>query len=70
MDTCSRCDKPAKYFRREGEQLSFTCDEPLHMRAQGGLSSEWKGVKTMGGAALVEAKRGATIVTKTPPTPR
>jgi hypothetical protein len=70
MDTCSRCDKPAKYYRREGDNLSFTCDEPGHMRAQSGLSSEWKGVKTLGGAALAEAKKGATITKKPPPQQR
>lgn len=70
MDTCSRCDKPAKYYRREGTSLSFTCDEPQHMRAQSGLSSEWKGVKTAAGKALEEAKKGATVVKKPAPSQR
>jgi hypothetical protein len=37
------------------------------MRAQGGLSSEWKGVKAKAGAALAEARVGAKIA-KQPPT--
>lgn len=61
MDTCSKCDRVAKYFRRTGEDLFFACDVPKHLRVQGGLSCEWRGVNTAGGAALVTAKVGAVI---------
>ena len=61
MDTCSKCDHVAKYFRRTGGELFFACDAPRHIRAQGGLSCDWRGVGTAAGDALVTAKRGAVI---------
>ncbi len=62
MDTCSRCDQVAKYFRRTGEDLFFACDAPKHIRAQGGLSCDWRGVGSGGGAPLATARTGAIIV--------
>jgi hypothetical protein len=62
MDTCSVCDHAAKYFRRTGGVLSFACDVPKHIRAQGGLSCDWRGVKNDGGAALATARTGAVVV--------
>ena len=61
MDTCSQCDQVAKYFRRTGGDLFFACDLPKHIRAQGGLSCDWRGVTSGGGALLVTARRGAVI---------
>jgi hypothetical protein len=61
MDTCSKCDHVAKYFRRTGGDLFFACDLPRHIREQGGLSCDWRGVGTAGGAALVTAKLGAVV---------
>jgi hypothetical protein len=61
MDTCSKCDQAAKYFRRTGGDLFFACHVPKHIRTQGGLSCDWRGVGTAGGAALATAKQGAVI---------
>lgn len=69
MDTCSKCDHAAKYFRRTGGDLFFACDVPKHIRAQGGLSCEWRGVATAGGAALATAKDGAVIKKSTDAAP-
>ena len=62
MDTCSQCDRAAKYFRRIGTSLSFTCDLPQHLRAQGGDTNDWRGVGAMSGGLLRTAKVGATTV--------
>ena len=62
MDVCSQCDRPAKYFRRVGANLSFTCDLPQHLRAQGGDTNDWRGVGAMSGGLLRTAKVGATTV--------
>ncbi|CAN5835914.1 hypothetical protein BH11MYX4_BH11MYX4_68790 [soil metagenome] len=59
MDTCSKCDRPAKYFRRVGTQLAFTCDHPQHLRAQGGDTNDWRGVGAMSGGLLATARVGA-----------
>ena len=67
MDTCSKCDQPAKYFRRVGADLFFTCDQPQHLRSQGGDTNEWRGVKSAGGNLLQAAKVGATTVKAPPP---
>ena len=65
MDTCSKCSHPAKYFRRVGADLSFTCDQPQHLRAQGGDTNDWRGVGALGGTLLRTAKLGATAVKAT-----
>jgi len=62
MDTCSKCDHVAKYFRRTGADLFFACDAPKHIRAQGGLSCDWRGVTSGGGAALATARTGAVVM--------
>jgi hypothetical protein len=62
MDTCSKCSQPAKYFRRVGADLSFTCDHPQHLRAQGGDTNDWRGIGAMGGGLLAKAKLGAVTV--------
>ncbi len=62
MDICSQCDRAAKYFRRIGTNLSFTCDLPLHLRAQGGDTNDWRGVASMSGDLLRTARVGATTV--------
>jgi len=61
MDTCSKCDQVAKYFRRTGGDLFFACDAPKHIRTQGGLSCDWRGVGSAGGALLATARSGAVI---------
>ena len=65
MDTCSKCDQPAKYFRRVGADLSFTCHHPQHLRAQGGDTNECRNVASKGGGLLATARVGATTVKPT-----
>jgi hypothetical protein len=67
MDTCSKCSQPAKYFRRIDANLSFSCDAPQHLRAQGGDTNDWRGVNAMGGSLLRTAKVGAIAVKATTP---
>ena len=62
MDKCSKCGHVAKYFRRTGTSLFFACDSPKHIRAQGGLSCDWRGIGASGGAALITAKDGASVM--------
>jgi hypothetical protein len=66
MDKCSRCGGPAKYFRRVGLDLSFACDRPQHLRAQGGDTNDWRGVGAVAGGLLTTAKLGATTVRAVP----
>jgi hypothetical protein len=62
MDTCSQCDRAAKYFRRIGTTLSFTCDLPQHLRAQGGDTNDWRSLGAMGGGLLKTARVGASTI--------
>ncbi len=61
MDICSKCDRAAKYFRRVGADLSFACDRPQHLAAQGGDTNAWRGVASMKGGLLVTARVGAKL---------
>lgn len=66
MEKCSKCGGPAKYFRRVGVDLSFACDRPQHLRAQGGDTNDWRGVAAERGGLLTTARVGATTVKAAP----
>lgn len=64
MDACSKCGRPAKFFRRKRSVILFACDHPEHIQMLGGGIDEWKSVNAAGGAILAAAKAGAAA-TKT-----
>jgi hypothetical protein len=57
---CSKCDRPAKYYWRDGSTMFYACaDVPEHADPVG----KWKNVDAMGGS-LVKIEENAAKIKK------